>query len=194
VRHPQSRALSSATVNVVLAIVLAASLGAGDQYLGSLSAHPWAADVSLLSAPWLVLAFVAGWSQREPRRAVLLGFACTFAALLGYGLMTLSPVEHAQLTTQTIRGFLVSERRVIVGAVFTGPLFGWFGYRWRAQRAWVGALTVGGAVCLEPLAHAVVGNAIRIAAVSIAEVTVGVAMILYVGTAVVAKHVHEHRG
>jgi hypothetical protein len=180
-------------VGVVVAIVVAAAFGAGDQYLGSLSAHPWAADVSLLSAPWLVLAFVAGWTQREPRTAALLGFACTVAALLGYGLMTLSPVEHAHLTTQTIRGFVVSERRVIVGAVFTGPLFGWFGNRWRAQRAWAGALTVGGAVCLEPLAHAAAGNTIRIAAVSIAEVTVGMVMIVYVGTAALARHVHAQR-
>jgi len=52
-----------------VALVLAALFGAGDQYLGSFSMHPWMADVSLLSAPWLVLAFLAGWTQREPRRA-----------------------------------------------------------------------------------------------------------------------------
>ena len=51
---------------VVLAVVLA--FGGGDQYLGSLLAHPWAADVSVLSAPWLALAFLAGWTQREPKR------------------------------------------------------------------------------------------------------------------------------
>ena len=44
---------------VVLALVLAALFGAGDQYLGSFSMHPWMADVSLLSAPWIVLAFAA---------------------------------------------------------------------------------------------------------------------------------------
>ena len=36
---------------VVLAVVLA--FGGGDQYLGSLLAHPWAADVSVLSALWI---------------------------------------------------------------------------------------------------------------------------------------------
>jgi hypothetical protein len=40
---------------MIVALVLAALLGAGDQYLGSFSMHPWMADVSLLSAPWLVL-------------------------------------------------------------------------------------------------------------------------------------------
>lgn len=46
---------------VALALLLSAAFGAGDQYLGSLpgSGHLWAlhwsTDISLLSAPWLVL-------------------------------------------------------------------------------------------------------------------------------------------
>src|ERR1044071_8600396 len=99
---------------VALALVLSAAFGAGDQYLGSLlgSGHVWAAgwasDISLLSAPWVVLAFVAGATQRDPRRAALLGLACTYAALLGYGVMTLSPAEGAHITLATVRGFVYS--------------------------------------------------------------------------------------
>jgi len=117
-------------VRVALALIAAAAFGAGDQYLGSLqgSGHAWAAgwaaDVSLLSAPWIVLAFVAGCRQKDPRRAALLGLGCTYAALLGYAVMTLSPVEHAHLTVATLRGFVISERSVIVGGLVTGPLFG----------------------------------------------------------------------
>jgi hypothetical protein len=173
---------------VLLALLFAAAFGAGDQYLGSLSAHPWAADVSLLSAPWLVLAFLVGWTQREPRRAALLGFGSTVAALVGYGLMTLSPIENAQLTAQTVQGFAVSESRVLVGAVLTGPLFGWFGNRWRERRAWAGALVLAAAVCLEPLAHALVGSAIRIATISIAEAAAGAAMIVYIAATAVGRH------
>jgi hypothetical protein len=165
---------------VAIAIAAAAAFGGADQYLGSLSAHPWASDVSLLSAPWLVLAFVAGSTQRDPKRAALLGFVCTVVALVGYGAMTLSPVENAHLTVQTLRAFLLSESRVIVGGLFTGPIFGWFGNRWRTDRALLGALVVAGAVCLEPLAHAAIGNPIRIRAVSIAEVLTGAAMAMYV--------------
>ena len=91
---------------VVAALLLAALFGGGDQYLGSMSWHPWAADVSLLSAPWLVLAFIAGWTQRDPRRAALLGLACTASAFLGYGLMTLSPVENAHLSLQSAAAFV----------------------------------------------------------------------------------------
>src|SRR5438477_9320014 len=106
-------------MGVALALVLSAVFGAADQYLGSLtgSGHAWAAgwstDISLPSAPWLVLPFVAGATQRSPRRAALLGLACTYAALLGYAVMTLSPVEHAHLTLASLRGFVVSERPVL---------------------------------------------------------------------------------
>jgi hypothetical protein len=167
-------------VIVAFAIAMAAAFGAGDQYLGSLSAHPWATDISLLSAPWLLIAFFAGWTQREPKKAAILGLACTGAALVGYGVMTLSPVEHAHLTAQTLRGFFVSESGVILGGVVTGPLFGWFGNRWRAQRAWAGALVLAACVCLEPFAHSVAGDAIRFPAVSHAEIAAGLAMIVYV--------------
>src|SRR5690349_1793890 len=163
-------------VAVALAFVLAAAFGAGDQYLGSLSWHPWAADVSLLSAPWLVLPFLAGWTQRDARRAALLGLACTLAALAGYGLMTLSPVENAHLTVQSATGFAHSEARVFVGGIVTGPLFGWLGQRWRTERAWAGALVTAAAVALEPLAHAFAGAPIRFAAVATAEVAAGLAM------------------
>jgi Family of unknown function (DUF6518) len=168
-------------VVIALALVLSAAFGAGDQYLGSLtgSGHLWAAgwstDISLLSAPWLVLPFVAGATQREPRRAALLGLACTYAALLGYGLMTLSPVEHAHLSGAAIRGFLISERSVLIGGVVTGPLFGWFGQQWRTRRAIAGALITAAALCLEPLARRVTINPIQYRDVWLAEVAAGLA-------------------
>jgi hypothetical protein len=165
---------------VVLTVIMAFAFGGADQYLGSLLAHPWAADVSLLSAPWLVLPFLAGWTQREPKRAALLGLACTLSGLLGYGLMTLSPIEGAELTVQSVRGFVLSSSPVIVGGLFTGPLFGWLGNRWRTERAWLGALAVAVAVCLEPLARIPAGHAIRFRTVAVAEVVVGLAMAIYV--------------
>ena len=166
---------------IALALLLSAAFGAGDQYLGSLtgSGHAWAAgwssDISLLSAPWLVLAFVAGATQREPRRAALLGLACTYAALLGYAVMTSSPVEHAHLTLATLRGFAVSERSVLVGGIVTGPLFGWFGQQWRTRRAIAGALVTAAALCFEPLARRVSVDPIRYRDVWLAEVAVGLA-------------------
>ena len=179
----------SRTTVLVAALAASAVFGAADQYLGSFSAHPWAADVSLLSAPWLVLPFLAGWTQSEPRRAALVGLACTFAALAGYCVMTLSPVEHAGLTLPAVEGFVRSSRRVIVGGLFTGPLFGWLGYRWRSGRAWPGAVLVAAAVCLEPLArlYAGTGYEIRFRSVWLAEVAAGLAMLAYVAWSTVAR-------
>jgi hypothetical protein len=139
--------------------------------------------VSLLSAPWLLLAFFAGWTQRSPRRGALVGIACTLAALIGYGLMTLSPVENAHLTLPSGLAFVRSGIGVFGGAIVTGPLFGWFGYRWRASRSWAGASVTAASVILEPLAHSAVGNAIRFPAISAAEVAVGTAMAFYVAVA-----------
>ena len=173
-------------MRVTLALTAAAAFGAGDQYLGSLqgSGHAWAAgwaaDVSLLSAPWIVLAFVAGCTQREPRRAALLGLGCTYAALLGYAVMTLSPVENAHLTVAALRGFVISERSVLVGGLLTGPLFGWFGREWRTRRAWLGALATAATLCLEPLARRVTIDPIRFRTVWIAEVAAGLALAAYV--------------
>jgi hypothetical protein len=167
-------------VVVLVALAVAAVFGGGDQYLGSMSWHPWAADVSLLSAPWLLLAFLAGCTQRDPKRAALLGLGCTASALLGYGLMTLSPVENAQLTVATATAFVRSEAMVFLGALFTGPVFGWLGQRWRSDRAWLGALVTAALLSLEPFARAEVGRAIRFPAVSLAEVAAGVAMAAYV--------------
>lgn len=167
---------------VAIALLVSAAFGAGDQYLGSLtgSGHAWAAgwssDISLLSAPWLVLPFVAGATQREPRRAALVGLACTYAALLGYGLMTLSPVENAHITLATVRGFFISERGVLLGGIVAGPLFGWFGRQWRTRRAITGALVTAAALCLEPLARRATVDPIQQRDVWVAEVAVGLAL------------------
>jgi hypothetical protein len=171
---------------VIFLLAFSAAFGAADQYLGSFSAHPLATDISLLSAPWLVLPFLAGWTQREAKRAMLLGLACTVSALAGYALMTLSPFENAVLTPRAVVGFVWSSDRVIVGGLVTGPLFGWLGYRWRTDRAWLAAFAVAAAVCLEPVARAGVGNAIRFRSVWMAEVSVGLAMAVYVATVIVA--------
>ncbi|MCA1825213.1 MAG: DUF6518 family protein [Frankia sp.] len=163
-----------------LALVLAGVFGAADQYLGNFSRHPWMADVSLLSAPWLVLPFVAGCTQRDAKRAALLGLACTYAALIGYALMTLSPVENAHLTVTTASGFLRSQRLTFAGALVTGPLFGWFGQRWRTSHAWSGATLTAAALCLEPLARLPVNHAIRSRLVASAEIAVGCALAVYI--------------
>ena len=80
------------------------------------------------------LAFLAGATQRKPWRAALLGLGATSAALVGYCLLTDSPLEGAQYTLANTRGFFFSNAPVVLGGIFTGPLFGWFGQQWRSAR------------------------------------------------------------
>jgi hypothetical protein len=141
-------------MGVALALLLSAAYGAGTQFLGA-RVPGWGPDVAMLSAPWLVIAFLAGCTQRTPRRAALLGLGATAAALAGYWLMTDSPVEGARYTLANAHGFFLSNAFVVVGGIATGPLFGWFGHRWRTQRALLGALVTAAALCLEPLVRRV---------------------------------------
>jgi hypothetical protein len=176
-------------VAFLVAVAVGVVFGGGDQYLGSLAAIPWLTSFSLLSAPWLVLPFVFGCTQLQPRRAMLIGALATGSALLGYFVMTLSPVEAVHLSgnSNLILGLLRSESRVIVGGVVTGPFYGFLGQRWRTTRAWLSAVLVAGAVCFEPLVESSIGRLPRPAPVWISEVTVGVIMTGYFLTARLAN-------
>ena len=159
----------------VVALVLATALGAGDWYLGTFARHPWGAARSL-SAPWLVLAFVAGGTQRGPKRAAALGLACTYAALVGYGLMILWPGGAHHLTLGEALAYLGHERAVFLASLVTAPLFGWFGWRWRDGSTIAGALVTAAMLCLEPLARALTAHPIRFLDVALVEVVAGLAL------------------
>jgi hypothetical protein len=174
-------------VAVALALVLSAAYGAGSQYLGA-RVPGWGPDAAALSAPWLAIGFFAGCTQKDARRAALLGLACTAAGLVGYWLMTDSPAEGAQYTLANARGFLVSNERVVIGALVTGPLFGWLGQQWRTRRSLVGPLLIAAAFCFEPLARRLTINPIRCRGVMIAEVAAG----LLLAAAVLVRHRRQH--
>jgi hypothetical protein len=143
-------------VVLVFAVLVGFAFGAGDQYLGSVvTLGSWAAAASLLSAPWLVLPFAFGCTQRGARRAVLAGLLTTLAALAGYWAVLSSPLEGAHLSLRGLEGWLGSNTWIVVGGLVTGPLFGFLGQRWRTRRAWLSAALVAGALCLEPLAERV---------------------------------------
>ena len=75
---------------------------------------------------------------------------------------------------------LRSNVRNIVGGLVTGPLYGFLGQRWRTRRAWLSAVLVAGALCLEPFAEAVAGNhPPGVSAVWSVEVAVGLAVAAY---------------
>jgi hypothetical protein len=159
----------------LLAVVVSAVFGGADQYLGSISAIPWLVEISLLSAPWLVLPFIFGCTQRTKRRAIIIACIATASALVAYFIMTLTPMENVHLngSLEPVFALLHSEAHVIVGAAVTSPLYGYLGFRWRTQRAWISAVLVGGAICLEPLAAASVGHLPQFPEVWVAQVVIG---------------------
>lgn len=149
----------------VIAIVAGLVFGAADQYLGSLKVGSilgtWSWTVSGMSAPWLLLPFLAGMTQERRRRAMGSGLAVTMAALVGYFAMSHSPMEGVPLdrffdrvVTMVSTGY---NPLWIVGGILTGPLYGFLGHRWRVARSWISAVLVASALCFEPLAWRVVG-------------------------------------
>jgi hypothetical protein len=167
---------------ILLAALCGLAFGAGDQYLGSLiSLGPWAASVSGLSAPWLVLPFVAGATQPRARRAMLVGLVAVLSALVGYFAMTASPLEGVAVgrVPAALAAVARGNGLWIAGGLVTAPLYGLLGQRWRVRRSWTAAALVAGAVCLEPWARLAVGRLPPQAPVWLAEVAAGLAALAY---------------
>jgi hypothetical protein len=137
-----------------LAAVGGLAFGAGDQYLGSIhvSAHFAAAStVSGMSAPWLLLPFVAGVTCHAARRSALAGLVSSVFAVAGYTAMIISPVEGAH----PVGALLATPRSQLVwflAAMVSGPVYGVLGYRWRAFRSRLAAVLATGPLLLEPIA------------------------------------------
>ncbi|HEX3326213.1 MAG TPA: hypothetical protein VHV50_04380 [Actinomycetota bacterium] len=146
----------------VVAVVGGFAFGAADQYLGSRIAFgAWAATVSQMSAPWLVLPFIAGMTQERARRAMAVGLLVTAGALIGYFVTTCSPIEAVPMVRFSSCvpnvAFTGYNPLWIAGGMLFGPLYGLLGHRWRVARSWIGPALVAGTLCLEPLARVVAG-------------------------------------
>lgn len=138
-----------------LDLVVAFCFGAGDQYLGTTWALThvgvWSTDISALSAPWLAIAFIAGARQTRLRSALMMGAGATFAALVGYIVMTNSPIEGVSLSELNLSVAFGSQLHVLLPGLLTGPAFGWLGYRWRTERWLVSGLALAAIFLLEPI-------------------------------------------
>jgi hypothetical protein len=133
----------------VTILIGAAAFGAIDQYLGA-QYSPFLIEVSGLSAPWLLLPFLAGASQPAARPAALLGLATTWLAVAAYSFMTASPMEGVHLTPQMYLATLARQWPWLAGGLVTSPLYGWLGHRFRVRRSWAVGLLAALPVLLEP--------------------------------------------
>jgi hypothetical protein len=162
--------------------------GAGGDGVGTLPTLRIA--VTDLSAPWLLVAFLAGRRATRLAAGALLGFLATMSALLGFYLLV-SLVLAADLGGDGILGnagqTLWANRIYLAGGVLTGPLCGALGARWRATRTGSVALVAGVLLAGEPLVLTGIGvllpatvvgrDAIRIA-VFVAEFATGILLVL----------------
>lgn len=153
-------------VVVIIALAAAFAFGAIDQYLGALRSS-FLTEISGMSAPWLVVPFLAGAPQKGQRRAVLVGLAAEWLSVLGYVVMIVSPVEGThlgprpagvtgswtQLSAHLFLATLASQWLWFAGGLIAGPLYGWLGYRWRARPSRAAALLAVLPVLLEPAAR-----------------------------------------
>jgi hypothetical protein len=175
----------------LVAIVVGLAFGGADQYLGSLiRLGPWTVSVSQMSAPWLILPFAFGCTQRRPGRAALVALVATASALTGYFAMTLSPVEGVALSSALagVPGLVGSNLQNILGGAVTAPLCGLVGYRARAGQWWPGAVLVAGALCLEPMARRAAGELYPPRFVWQAEVVLGLAVAVCAAITAAATH------
>jgi hypothetical protein len=153
-------ARSSGVAQVVIALTAAVVYGAADQYLpvaipvsAHLGGYLFAVEISKMSAPWLLVPFLAGAWQGGQRRAALVGLAATWLAVLAYVLMTVSPMEGVHLTPRTFLFSLASQWPWFAGGLIAGPLYGWLGHHWRARQSRAPALLATLPVLLEPAAR-----------------------------------------
>jgi hypothetical protein len=195
-------------VAFLVAIVIGFLFGALDQYLGTVhvTSHLgwWTITVSGMSAPWLILPFLAGMTQQRAKRAVVLGAVVVLAALASYFAVSNSALEGvpvANFWPRTVRMATTESNLLwIVGGLITGPIYAYFGHRWRVARSWAGAVLVTLALCLEPLARSIAGTGFVGGGLSgspvvwRAEVAIGLVAAAVFGSMLVRRRRSDARG
>lgn len=182
------------------ALLLLAALAGGLAIGAALSAVPspesakvfW---VSNLAAPWLALAFVAGWPQRSRAWGAVAGAVASLACVLGFyadslwfvrihfhhtgGSFAWEPADKS--ITAALSPWLSSISPWLAVALVFGALFGFLGARWGASRWIVAGLCLALAFLLEPLGWLVLhGGFWPPYVVWIAEAAVGAALLAWV--------------
>lgn len=158
-----------------MAIAAAMAFGGVDQYIGGRYSS-FATTISLLSAPWLLVPFAAGASQARTRQAAVLGVLATMAALAGYILMTVSPMEGVHMDVHSLVESIRAQHLYVLGGLVTGPVYGALGQRWRARRSLLSAVLAVSTLLLEPFAGALGMTLDNNAAAYLAESATGVVL------------------
>jgi len=141
-------------VSAVLGVlVAAAAFGMVEQWAGAQWAGGGRSGVVTalggMTAPWLVLPFLAGASRASRRSARVLGSAVTLVALAGFLVANAGSVQNFLASPSTDFLSMVLNSWYL-GAVVSGLAYASLGYRWRVTRSWRPTLAVTAPVMLEP--------------------------------------------
>jgi hypothetical protein len=158
--------------SLILAVFIAGSwvFGLLDSHipLPSGSAVFWAGN---LGAPWLLLPFLAGWTQPSRRRALLGGALTCVAAMVGF----FGPGSGwGPASIAFVAGW-------IAAGALAGGLYGRFGFAWGRSRALLKGLALAVPFILEPLAWSWgFGYSQGRLPIWYAELAVGLALVVWV--------------
>jgi hypothetical protein len=168
--------LGSVAFGVIMAVIKGQDVGVRDA-LGN------------LSAPWIVIPFLAGTRCTTVWRAALVGIATTLASLLGFY------VAEAAILDLGAHPWYI-DLKLTAGSVnmwekfgvFSGALYGALGGLWATRRSVLAASAVGLAFVVEPAITFVTsraglwggGGLLDYAWMWIGEILIGVAAIAYV--------------
>ncbi|MFL6124602.1 DUF6518 family protein [Actinophytocola sp.] len=119
--------------------------------------------ISNLSSPWLVLAFLAGWSQRSWLWAAVAGVLADVFAVSGFYFQFLVYDEHGgyrgytpppllTLIRSNLSGWLHFVAPWLLAALVAGIAYGLLGRWWGARRSVVAGIAVTVPFVFEPLA------------------------------------------
>lgn len=121
--------------------------------------------VSNLSAPWLALAFAAGWLQRSRAWAAMAGLVTDVAAIVGFYLHFLlidpgpgpfgRPTPMLTRLVENMGSWLGFIAPWVAYAVVAGLTFGLLGHWWGRSRSLLAGVAVSLAFVLEPWAWAI---------------------------------------
>ncbi len=106
-----------------------------------------------ISAPWLLIAFLAGASSERRRWAPVVGLVATVAALIGFYIAEsrlLDLGQHSWLVDLQLT--LRAGGVYLLSALVSGPIFGALGGMWASRRSRFAAVAVALMFAAEPVA------------------------------------------
>jgi Family of unknown function (DUF6518) len=108
----------------------------------------WSLNVSNVAALWVAAAFLVGMTAPSRPRGAALGLVLLGAALTGY----YGWIAVVERTASTLS---LTQRAApwIAASVVVGPVFGWLGSAWSAERSRLAALLVSSAFVIDGLAY-----------------------------------------